>query len=128
VWHNKDPSCSKALSAEHRPKFAALSPVKVTTARLLKNCSCGYKQINKQTRNILELTSRKVSGIQRIPFVAEMSSQIKPKLVKPVTNCIRFFSLYRVVNAEGKVGKCLTVKGTMGWFLVGFFFGGGIKY
>jgi hypothetical protein len=29
----KTPPCSKALSAEHRPKFAALSPVMVTAAR-----------------------------------------------------------------------------------------------
>jgi hypothetical protein len=28
----KTPPCSKALSAEHRPKFAALSPVMVTAA------------------------------------------------------------------------------------------------
>jgi hypothetical protein len=29
----KIPPCSKALSAEHRPKFAALLPVMVTAAR-----------------------------------------------------------------------------------------------
>jgi hypothetical protein len=29
----KIPSCSKALSAEHRPKFAALSSTMVTAAR-----------------------------------------------------------------------------------------------
>jgi hypothetical protein len=42
----KIPPCSKALSAEHRAKFAALSPVMVTAARYLKNCSRGYKQTN----------------------------------------------------------------------------------
>jgi hypothetical protein len=43
VWHDKIPPCSKALSTEHRPKFADLSPVMVTAASLLKNCLCSYK-------------------------------------------------------------------------------------
>jgi hypothetical protein len=47
----KIPPCSKALSAEHRPKFAALSPVMVIPAGELKNCSGGYKQTNKQKTN-----------------------------------------------------------------------------
>jgi hypothetical protein len=42
VWHDKDHSLLKG--AEHGPKFAALSPVMVTAARWLKNCSCGYKK------------------------------------------------------------------------------------
>jgi hypothetical protein len=47
----KIPPWSKALSAEHRLKFAALSSVMVTAARDLKNCSYGYKQ----TQNISEI-------------------------------------------------------------------------
>ena len=42
----KIPPCSKALSAEHGPKFAAQSPVMVTAAGQLKNCSGGYKAIS----------------------------------------------------------------------------------
>jgi hypothetical protein len=30
----KIPPCSKALNAEHRPKFAALSPVMVTSRQI----------------------------------------------------------------------------------------------
>jgi hypothetical protein len=44
----KIPPCSKALSTEHRPKFAALSPVMVAAAGELKYCSGGYKQTNKK--------------------------------------------------------------------------------
>jgi hypothetical protein len=33
VETDKDPSCSKALSAEHRSKFAAMSPVMAKAAR-----------------------------------------------------------------------------------------------
>jgi hypothetical protein len=48
VWHNKDPSqCSKALSAEHRPKFAALSPAMVTATRKIAHVAIN-KQTNKQ--------------------------------------------------------------------------------
>jgi hypothetical protein len=36
----------KAMSAKHISNFAALSPVRVTASRLLKHCSCGYKQTN----------------------------------------------------------------------------------
>jgi hypothetical protein len=32
-WHVKEPSLLKAVSAKHRPKFAALSPVMVKAAR-----------------------------------------------------------------------------------------------
>jgi hypothetical protein len=46
VWHVKEPSLLKAESAEHRSKFAALSPVMVTVARQLKNCLCDSKQTN----------------------------------------------------------------------------------
>ena len=50
MWHEKEPSLLKAMSANHRSKFAALSPVMVTAAAgYLKNCSGGYKQTNKQT-------------------------------------------------------------------------------
>jgi hypothetical protein len=31
VWHDKDPPCSKALSAERRPKFYSPSPAMVTS-------------------------------------------------------------------------------------------------
>jgi hypothetical protein len=50
VWHIKELSLLKAASAKHRSKFAALSPIMVTAARLLKNCSCGSKQSNKQIK------------------------------------------------------------------------------
>jgi hypothetical protein len=45
VWHVKEPSQLKAMSAKHMFKFAAMSLVMVTAARymLLENCSCGYK-------------------------------------------------------------------------------------
>jgi hypothetical protein len=44
VWHEKELSLLKAMSAKHRSKFAALSPVMVAAAVLLKNCSGDYKQ------------------------------------------------------------------------------------
>jgi hypothetical protein len=31
VWHDRDPSSSKALSAEHRPKFYSTSPAMMTS-------------------------------------------------------------------------------------------------
>jgi hypothetical protein len=33
VWHEKEPSLVKAMSANHRSKFAALSLVEVIAAR-----------------------------------------------------------------------------------------------
>jgi hypothetical protein len=33
VWHVKEPSLLKAVSAKHRFKFAVLSPVMVTVTR-----------------------------------------------------------------------------------------------
>jgi hypothetical protein len=44
VWHVKEPSLLKAVSAKHRSKCAALSPVMMTVARQLKNCSCESKE------------------------------------------------------------------------------------
>jgi hypothetical protein len=38
------------MSAKHRSKFAAMSPVLVTAAGSLKNCSCGYKIIEFEVR------------------------------------------------------------------------------
>jgi hypothetical protein len=49
VWHEKQPSLLKAISARHRCKFAALSPVMLTATRYLKNSSCSYKHSNKHT-------------------------------------------------------------------------------
>jgi hypothetical protein len=53
VWHEKEPSLQKAVSAKHKSEFAALSPVMVTAARKRKNCSGGYKQTNKQTNSTI---------------------------------------------------------------------------
>jgi hypothetical protein len=44
VWHEKEPSLPKAMSA----KFAALSLAMVKAATWLKNCSGDYRQTNKQ--------------------------------------------------------------------------------
>jgi D-arabinose 5-phosphate isomerase GutQ len=46
-WDVKESSLIKAISAKRRSKFAALSQVMVTVTGQLKNCSGGYKQINK---------------------------------------------------------------------------------
>jgi hypothetical protein len=54
MWHGKEPSLLKAMGAKHRSKFAALSPLMVTAAGLLKICSGSYKQTNKQT-NVFDL-------------------------------------------------------------------------
>jgi hypothetical protein len=35
VWHVKEPSLLKAVSAKHRSKFAAPSPVMMTVARYM---------------------------------------------------------------------------------------------
>jgi hypothetical protein len=45
----KNPPLLKAMSAKHRSKFAALSPVMVTAAGAEKLHPGGYKQANKQT-------------------------------------------------------------------------------
>jgi hypothetical protein len=45
VWHVKEPSLLKAVSAKLRSKFAALSQLMVTVARC-------YATQNKQTKNI----------------------------------------------------------------------------
>jgi hypothetical protein len=47
VWHDKDTPCSKALSAEHRPKVAALSPV--IAGKIVRAA------INKQTKNLANM-------------------------------------------------------------------------
>jgi hypothetical protein len=49
VWHVKESSMLKAVSAKHRSRFAALSLVMVTVAKYLKTCWCDSKQTNKQT-------------------------------------------------------------------------------
>jgi hypothetical protein len=48
VWHEKELSLLKAMTAKHRSKFSALSSVMVTAAGWLKNCLGGYKQTNEQ--------------------------------------------------------------------------------
>jgi molybdopterin synthase catalytic subunit len=49
VWHEKEPSLVKAMSAKHRSKFAALSPVmdslKIAQAAI-------NKQTNKQNKDV----------------------------------------------------------------------------
>jgi hypothetical protein len=49
VWHIKELSLLKAVSAKHRSKFAALSPVMMATARQLKIVRAA--QNNQQTNN-----------------------------------------------------------------------------
>jgi hypothetical protein len=44
VAHVKEPSLINAINDQHRPKFAALSPLKVTAKGKLKDCSDDYKQ------------------------------------------------------------------------------------
>jgi hypothetical protein len=46
VWHEKEPSLLKVMSAKHRSKFAALSLVMVTAAAKMKIAQAA---INKQT-------------------------------------------------------------------------------
>jgi hypothetical protein len=46
VWNVKEPKLLKATSAQQSSKFATLSPVMMTAASQLKNCSGGYKQFN----------------------------------------------------------------------------------
>jgi hypothetical protein len=50
VCYEIEPSLLEAVNAtcKYWSKFAPLSPVMVTAARQLKNCSCSYKQANKQ--------------------------------------------------------------------------------
>jgi hypothetical protein len=43
VWHIKEPSLLKAVSAKHRSKFAALSD----SHQIAENCLCGSKTIKK---------------------------------------------------------------------------------
>jgi hypothetical protein len=51
VWHVKEPSLIKYVSAKHRSKIAALSPVMVIAARAEKIAPAAKnKQTNKQTR------------------------------------------------------------------------------
>jgi hypothetical protein len=45
MWHAKEPSLPKAVSAKHKSKSAALSLLMVTTARQLKSFSCSHKHI-----------------------------------------------------------------------------------
>jgi CRISPR/Cas system endoribonuclease Cas6 (RAMP superfamily) len=47
MWHVKELSLLKAVSAKHRSKFATPSPVMVTVAGWMKNCSGDYNK--KQT-------------------------------------------------------------------------------
>jgi hypothetical protein len=44
LWHDKIPSCSKALSAEHRPKFWSPSPAMMTSPHKWKNLEQDVKQ------------------------------------------------------------------------------------
>jgi hypothetical protein len=60
VWHVKEPSLLKAVSAKHRSKFAALSLVIVTVTRYLKNCSCDSKQTNKTNKQAEKLKHFKI--------------------------------------------------------------------
>jgi hypothetical protein len=46
LWHEKELSLLKVMSAKHWPNFAAQSLVIVTAAGYLKNCSGSYQQTN----------------------------------------------------------------------------------
>jgi hypothetical protein len=46
MWHVKDPLLLKAISANHKSNFAALSPS--NSCHIAENYPCGYKQSNEQ--------------------------------------------------------------------------------
>jgi hypothetical protein len=58
-----EPSLLKAISAKHRSKFAALSPVIVTAGGWLKNCSGGYNQ--KKTKKTKKQNKKKNKQIRQ---------------------------------------------------------------
>jgi hypothetical protein len=83
VWHVKEPSLLKAISVKLRSKFAALSPVMVTAAGLLKNRQTA---VNKHC-------------VQNIGLKADLTGQqppehLVPPLVFPEIRVAVLFNLY----------------------------------
>jgi hypothetical protein len=54
VWHVKETSLLKAVSAKQRSKFAALSPAMVTFARLLKKIARATQNETNKPQFIME--------------------------------------------------------------------------